>query len=196
MIAPDSQAIACPPSGRNSTYRPVQISESGSGYVPGMGYLAKFNELTDTINTAADPAKTRAEMAYLIHKFDPAKLFLIEQAIEHSKTLLREWLPKYKFKNWTNKETSGELVTDEIRKKRADEIAGCLGDAKKWHSHGRGISIKELCGEDIKLKIVNYGDDVTLTRNISNYYGLFIDYLAKLGYTGALHTARGVRRLA
>src|SRR5438477_12889377 len=30
MISPDSQAIACPPSGRNSTYRPVQISGAGS----------------------------------------------------------------------------------------------------------------------------------------------------------------------
>jgi len=30
MVSPDSQAIACPLSGRNSTYRPVQISEAGS----------------------------------------------------------------------------------------------------------------------------------------------------------------------
>jgi hypothetical protein len=30
MIAPDSQAIACPLSGRNSTYHPVQIYGTGS----------------------------------------------------------------------------------------------------------------------------------------------------------------------
>src|SRR4029079_1747119 len=30
IVSPDSQAIACLPSGRNSTYRPVQISETGS----------------------------------------------------------------------------------------------------------------------------------------------------------------------
>src|SRR4051812_11234508 len=30
MVSPDSQATACPPSGRNSTYRPVQISGTGS----------------------------------------------------------------------------------------------------------------------------------------------------------------------
>jgi hypothetical protein len=29
-VSPDSQATACPPSGRNSTYRPVQISGTGS----------------------------------------------------------------------------------------------------------------------------------------------------------------------
>jgi hypothetical protein len=32
MVSPDSQAIACPLSGRNSTYRPVQISGTGSKY--------------------------------------------------------------------------------------------------------------------------------------------------------------------
>src|SRR6516165_7266245 len=31
MVSPDSQATACPPSGRNSTYRPVQISGASSG---------------------------------------------------------------------------------------------------------------------------------------------------------------------
>jgi hypothetical protein len=30
MVAPDSQATACPLSGRNSTYRSVQISGTGS----------------------------------------------------------------------------------------------------------------------------------------------------------------------
>jgi hypothetical protein len=30
MVSRDSQAIACPLSGRNSTYRPVQISGTGS----------------------------------------------------------------------------------------------------------------------------------------------------------------------
>jgi integration host factor subunit alpha len=30
MVSPDSRAPACPPSGRNSTYRPVQISGAAS----------------------------------------------------------------------------------------------------------------------------------------------------------------------
>jgi hypothetical protein len=30
MVSPDSRRTACPPSGRNSTYRPVQISGTGS----------------------------------------------------------------------------------------------------------------------------------------------------------------------
>jgi hypothetical protein len=34
MVAPDSQATACLPSGRNSTYRPVQICGTGSTHQP------------------------------------------------------------------------------------------------------------------------------------------------------------------
>jgi hypothetical protein len=33
MVAPDSQALACPRSVRNSTYRPVQIFGAGSPLV-------------------------------------------------------------------------------------------------------------------------------------------------------------------
>src|SRR5215471_11125461 len=33
MVSPDSQATACPPSGRNSTYRPVQISGASSDHI-------------------------------------------------------------------------------------------------------------------------------------------------------------------
>jgi hypothetical protein len=39
MVSPDSRATACPPSGRNSTYRPVQISGTGSKI--GGGYYVR-----------------------------------------------------------------------------------------------------------------------------------------------------------
>src|SRR6516164_4234418 len=38
MVSPDSQATACPPSGRNSTYRPVQISGASSEFAAGAGH--------------------------------------------------------------------------------------------------------------------------------------------------------------
>ena len=57
-------------------------------------------------------------------------------------------------------------MTDKDRQERADEIAKALGDASKWHSHGRGLTIRELESEDIKLKIQNYSDN-------KNYMGTF-----------------------
>jgi NAD(P)-dependent dehydrogenase (short-subunit alcohol dehydrogenase family) len=56
MVSPDSQAPACPPSGRNSTYRPVQISGAAAadgirvnaiapGAIPGGGFDADTKAL-------------------------------------------------------------------------------------------------------------------------------------------------------
>lgn len=171
-------------------------SQDGDGHLPGMGYLAKFEELMGQINDPTkSPDETRAQLAYLIKRFDPGKLFLIEQAIEHSKSLLKDWLPKYKFKSWTVHETSQTPVTEQDRQDRADQIAEVLGDAKRWHSHGRGVGIKELTSDGIKLKVVNYGADATLNRLISSYYGLLTDFMRKNRYTGALHSRRQLRRL-
>src|SRR5450759_2594446 len=45
MVSPDSQGTACPPSGRNSTYRPVQISGTGSGGNSGSPVINKAGEV-------------------------------------------------------------------------------------------------------------------------------------------------------
>ncbi|WP_019397235.1 MULTISPECIES: SDH family Clp fold serine proteinase [unclassified Pseudoxanthomonas] len=170
-----------------------QYGASNGEYVPGMGYLAKYKELVQTINAAPDAGHVRAEISYLIEKFDPAKLFHIEQAIEHSKSLLREWLPRYKFKNWHARSTSGAAVSDADKQTRANEIAEVLGDAQRWHSHGRGITCDDLGSEEIKLKINNYGTDAELKRSIRNYHNLLVDYMGKRSWPAAIHTKLGLR---
>ena len=173
---------------------PQYPSEDGD-YMPGMGYLAKFNELVKTINADSE-GKTRAELAFLMKKFDPAKLFDIEQAIEHSKSLLEEWLPKYKFKDWNVTETKQSPVSPDDKKNRAIEIANILGNAERWHSHGRGITIKELMSEEIKLKVNDFSKNDNLNTLIRNYHGLFVDYMSRRAMTGAIHCRRGLRRIS
>lgn len=174
---------------------PQYPGEDGN-YVPGMGYLAKFNELAEEVNNDTSGTKTRAQLAVLLKKFDPAKLFDIEQAIEHSKSLLEDWLPKYKFKDWTKKETTGAKVTPACRKERAVEVAEALGDAKHWHSHGRGITIRELESDKIKLKVKDFGEDADLNNAIRHYHGLFVDFMQKKSMKAAIHSRRGTRRIA
>src|SRR4051794_17597387 len=53
MVAPDSQATACPPSGRNSTYRPVQICETSSIERIGVGLEAPSDR--------SDPAQVKQQ---------------------------------------------------------------------------------------------------------------------------------------
>jgi hypothetical protein len=176
---------------------PQYPAEDGK-YVPGMGYLAKFQELVERVNNPpdGDDNKVKAELAILIKKFDPAKLFDIEQSVDHAKSLLKEWLPKYKFKDWQVTTTAGRPVDGDDKVRRAEEIASILGDPTRWHSHGRGITIRELESEEIKLKIKDFGKDDRLNATIRHYHGLFIDFLRKKGIRSALHSARGVRRVA
>ena len=130
-------------------------------------------------------------MAYLIKRFDPAKLFHIEQAIEHGQALIEEWLPKYKFKNWSTTATTGKPVTLAMKQTRAKQIAKTLGDATKWHSHGRGISMTELMHDDIKLLIDDFGSDNDLSTKIRNYHGLAVDFARQQQARGFIHTQDG-----
>ena len=176
-----------------------QIQSADGRFVPGLGYLQKYEELTKKINEAQDPTKVRAELSYLLAKFDPAELFLLEQARNHSISLLKAWLPRHKFKRWTKTNGRGISVTKAMREQRAEEIATVLGNPERWHSHGRGIGIKELTSDEIKLDIVNFGDVPDLNRLIGSYYQLFIDYCSKLGLgmeSTVLHTRNGMRRLS
>src|ERR1039457_7025661 len=64
MVSPDSRGTACPPSGRNSTYRPVQIS--GTGSFPARLLRPKTSHFTDKrISTDVKvPSVSTDESAY------------------------------------------------------------------------------------------------------------------------------------
>ena len=129
-----------------------QYRNSDGSPLPGYGYLQEYKNLVEVINGADSPKDCRAELAYLVKKFDPALVFRIEQAVQHGVTLVTEWLPKYKFKDWKKTTSTEKPVTGSMRTSRAREIAEILGDAARWHSHGRGISMKDLRGASIKLQ--------------------------------------------
>ena len=80
-----------------------------------------------------------------------------------------------------------------MRKNRAKDIAETLGDPSKWHSHGRGISMRELTGDDLKLKIDDFGANEALSPMIRNYHGLAVDYYRKIGIVEYVHSKLGLR---
>lgn len=150
--------------------------DAGDGiFLPGSGYLAKYKELLDTVNKAG-AHNSVAELAYLTSRFDPAKLFMIEQSIEHGKSLIAEWLQKYKFKDWNRTQRRDKTVTRAYKRQRAEHIATVLADAERWHSHGKGITMRELQGRAIKLQIRDLGANKDLSAAVSHYHGMAIDF--------------------
>lgn len=162
-----------------------QIRNRDGRWVPGLGYLEKYNAL---IAKSRAGEITDAELEFLIRKFDPAELFALEQAKQHSADLIEKWLCEYKFKDWSHRETSGVEVDEVYKAQRAKDIAALLGDATEWNSHGRGIPLRTLESDKIKLKINNFGEDSDLNRAVREYYDLFIDYCGKVGVEIAIHT--------
>ena len=162
-----------------------QVENQGGRMVPALGYLEKYQEL---IKKAQQGRITTAEVQLLIQGFDQAELHQYEQARELSITLLKEWLVRYKFKNWKTTEKRKLPVTKQMKTDRAESIARELNDTKKWHVHGHGISMEVLVN-DLNLLIDDFGKAPALSTTIRGYHDLLSDYMAKRGTKGVIHLA-------
>jgi hypothetical protein len=131
-----------------------------------------------------------AEVAFLLEKFDPADLWLFEQAQELSIALLEEWLAAYKFKDWAVTETRGLPVTDEMKRRRAGEIAEQLNRASHWHSHSRGI-YRAILEREMNIRIDDLEADPELRRDVRAYHRLLDDHSRNLRHDGVVHSVGG-----
>ena len=159
-----------------------QIPNGEGQLVPALGYLDQVERM---IEKSASGQLTDAEFAILQNQ-DLATLRRYEQAKELSISLLKDWLVKYKFKDWDNHSSDGRAVTDEEKTLRAEEIAVALSDHNKWHSHGRMIGIKTLT-DDLRLRIEDYTEQVELKSVIRQYSDLLLDCVQTRGVSHMFH---------
>jgi len=157
--------------------------QQNDNWVPALGYVKKFNQL---IEKSSKGQLTSAEMTFLVSKFNPAELYAYEQATKLSEQLLKQWLVKYKFKDWRTTEARRIKVTAAMKLKRAEEIAAKLNDTDRWNSHARPISMAVLKRE-LNLKISDY-EPLSVNVSIKCYYRLLRDYLIKRGFRWAIHS--------
>ncbi len=154
-----------------------QVQNKDGKLVAALGYLDKINELLQKAQ-----ARTLTEAEFLILKdFDLAELRSYEQAKELAIDMLKEWLTKYKFKDWTVHSSTKQPVTKADKEQRAIEIAQKLSDNNRWKFHGRPIGIDTLTNE-LHLTIVDFGKEPELNQKISEYYDVMYEYIAKHGF--------------
>ena len=157
-----------------------QVMNKDEVFVPALGYLDKIKELVDMAK-----AGTISEAEFLILKdFDLAELKAYEQAQNLTVDLLKEWLVKYKFKNWNRTEGNNTQVTKEMKTERAEEIAKELGDYNKWLSHGRALNIEKLTS--IGLKIEDFGLDQELSYQVKYFHNLMIENMQASGLSSQI----------
>jgi len=163
---------------------PQVESPDGKRLVPALGYLVQYKRL---LKRARGGKITAAEVRLLIDGFDQAELYQYEQHRKLSIKLLKQWLAKYKFKEWKKTETHHIKVTRQMRLDRAKEIAEELNKIEKWHVHGYGISM-DVLRKDLKLRIDDFAENPDLADKIRGYYDLLRDYMAKMSCGGVIHT--------
>lgn len=159
----------------------------GDKYVPALGYLDKVNEF---IEKSKAGTLSPAEFS-MMQELDLAELAQYEQAKDLSIDLLKEWLVKYKFKNWDTHRSDptkkDNEVTHDEKIERAKDIAEKLSDNSLWHSHGRYIGIKTL-QNILKLEIDDYSDNQTLRTPLLEYSNLLTEFVAKNNRRVYFHT--------
>jgi hypothetical protein len=96
----------------------------------------------------------------MIAQISPGELGMVFHSLKFAEDLVKEWLVCYKFKDWKVTESRGIPVTEEMKMKRAEEIAQKLTNHTKWRTHGRSIKINDL--ESIGLRVIRIDDDPKL----------------------------------
>ncbi|MBE2281271.1 MAG: serine dehydrogenasease [Ignavibacteriaceae bacterium] len=158
---------------------------NGKNWVPALGYLDKVEEL---ISKSKLGTISQAELL-MLRELDLAMLRRHEQARDLTIALLKEWLVKYKFKNWNRHSSNSKQVTQEEKIKRATEIAESLGNNKLWHSHGRSIGVSSL-KNILKLKIEDYSSNYEERKLIRDYNDFIFQYIRKNGMEMFFHTKK------
>lgn len=154
--------------GESSALGPIdaQILSNGKRFSAD-AFLAGLNKIKQ------DASKNnRLELAYIpmLQSISPGEIQHCENAQEFSKTLVKNWLIEYKFRDWNIHSSTQKPVTEDEKIKRADEIAKNLCNHSKWLTHARSIKIQDL--RDMKLQITNYQNNIDLDDAITRYYTL------------------------
>jgi len=95
-------------------------------------------------NEATNLGRLNPFDAIMVAQISPGEIYGVVNSLEFSKDLVKSWLEKYKFKNWTQTRTAKKVVTSEMRRERAEEVANMLCDHTNWRTHGRSLKIEDL----------------------------------------------------
>ncbi len=108
-----------------------------------MGSVYSYMDWVNKRRAEAEEGKLNPFDTIMITQISPSEIGKVNDALNFTKLLVSEWLPKYKFKNWKGPEE---------RKKRAEEIVDRLVNHSEWKTHGRSLKINDLTEIGLRIK--------------------------------------------
>jgi hypothetical protein len=167
-----------------------QLSYNGKNFSVN-AFLDNLNEICDEYNK-----KGSFNPIYfpILNNISPGEIQNAKNLQNFARTLVKNWLIKYKFKFWEKHSQSGYPVTIEEKEQRANEIASLLCDHSYWLTHARSIKLDDL--RAMRLMITDYGDYPELYDAINRYYILlrmsFEGNIYKIFETATSHIIRNI----
>jgi len=134
---------------------------SADAFLEGLKQIKQEVDETGSLNRAYIP---------ILQGISPGEIQHARNALDFAKILVTDWLARYKFRTWDRHTSNQDVVTDDEKTCRANEIADMLCDHGKWKTHGRSIKITDL--EEMRLRITDYSRDEELHDAIQRYYVL------------------------
>lgn len=107
----------------------------------------------------------------ILQNISPGEIEHAKNAQGFARSLVTDWLARYKFRHWTTHSSTCEPVTPDEKKLRAKEIAAALCDHGYWKTHGRRVRLDDL--ETLRLKVTDYSQGMSdLCEAIERYHVL------------------------
>jgi len=164
---------------KQSKFGPIdpQIPNREGRFVPAQSILLALEDIQkrgeEKIKQHMQPDWTDVQ---LLRNIDLRDIGMAQSASKYSTDMVKDYLVNYKFKTWTKHSSTGVEVTDEDKKKRADEIASLLCKHSEWKSHGHAIN-RDVAWNKCRLKITHSesidGLDCAMRRMWALFYWLF-----------------------
>jgi len=160
--------------GPNSYIGPIdpQVPGKNGSYVPAQAILT----MIDDIQKRGEAFKKKGQSPpwtdiHLLNQIDPKEIGNAINASAYSIELVKNFLLKYKFADWTTHSFTKKAVTPEDRKKRSQEVAEYLCKHSVWKTHSRSIT-REEAWTDCKLKIEHFESTRGLERAVRRFWAL------------------------
>lgn len=144
----------------------AQMNRQGAGFsaeafIEGLNAIKAEVDEKGTLNKAYIP---------ILQNISPGEIQHAKNAMDFAENLVTQWLQNYKFRTWEQHKSTGDPVTEETKRRRANEIATELSNHSKWKTHGKSIKISDL--REMGLRITDYSENIALHDAIRRYYVL------------------------
>jgi len=157
----------------NSFIGPIdpQVPGKDGRYVPAQAILALVEDIRKRgevlIKQGQTPAWTDLQ---ILRQMDAKEIGNALGASRYSIELAESYLLTYKFCNWSV-HNNGNPVTENEKRKRAEEIAVRLCDHVVWKTYSRGIT-REVAWNICKIKVLHTESIAGLDRAIRRFWAL------------------------